>query len=173
MVGMNQEEWDRFVRMLQEIAEAFRQAEQGRQRLDQLLALYAERADEVRQAFEIVDQISDFWKQFQDQFPPPLAGSEMRDSNAFVTTSGDTKGDVYGWPDTGQLFGTLAEGEIAKLQGEGEPEQITEVFQGWPVRTSWDYVAKPFEVWRATGSDFGQEGRRLVRRCKVDLHTNW
>ncbi len=75
----------------------------------------------------------------------------MRDANAFVTNAEDPKGDVYGWPDTGYLIGTLADGEIEKLQDESAPEQITQVFQGWPVRTSWDYVENPLQVWRATG----------------------
>ena len=76
---------------------------------------------------------------------------EMQYANAFVTDGGSPIGDVYDLPEATFLFGTLAEGEIAKLKSESHPYQITDVRQGWYVRTSWDYVEHPFQVYRATG----------------------
>lgn len=71
----------------------------------------------------------------------------MQDANAFVSTTAN----VHGWPDVGYHIGTLARGEIAKLQAERDAEQISEAFQGWFVRTDLSYGSGLPIVWKQAG----------------------
>ena len=78
---------------------------------------------------------------------------EIKDSNAFITPTGD----VHASPDTGHHFGTIDEEGLAVIKDWGEPEPISEAMKGWPVRTGWDDEAA-HTVWKKAGLQLEKRG---------------